>query len=164
MRTITKNVYKFDELTHEVQQKVIDSYKNDDWLHDHCLWEGERSLEAYCEHFNVKLKDYFLCPFNRCYAQVEVSNKNFRGLKLKDCEFMRDYMPTGYCLDQDFFLEFYNEFKSTGDALRAFKHGLEYGIDAIKRDCEYQYEDENILARIESNDHEYFEDGELFTD
>lgn len=56
MRTITKNVYTFDELSEDAKKKAIEAYKiNADYP-----WNKENrdSLEAFCKLFNVKASDW----------------------------------------------------------------------------------------------------------
>lgn len=159
MRTMTVNVYTIDEVSPELKAKILDNFRNDSSLCEWALDDGMRSMKAYCEHFGVKLKDWQIGAYSHSYAITDADNHHFRGLKLKACD--REFMPTGYCIDWDFFSEFYDEFKRTGDAKKAFEYGLEYGVNAIVRDCEGCYEDDSIIASIEANEYEFLEDGSI---
>lgn len=161
MRQQTISLYTFSELTEEAKEKAIQDYRESPYIDEFALQEGIKSLKAYCEHFGVELEDYSIGAFHRSYAKTDASNAHFRGLKLKDCD--PDLMPTGYFIDQDFFLAFYDNFKRTGDALGAFNHGLELGIDAIINDAEHCYSDEYIIDMIEANEYEFLPTGEIYS-
>ncbi len=134
MRTITVNVYEFQELPLETQRKVLEEMSNDSSLCEWALDDGIRSLKAYCEHFGVTLKDWSIGAYCHSYAITDAENHHFRGLKLKDCD--KELMPTGFCIDWNFFSQFYDEFQRSGNAKLAFEHGLACGVEAIVRDCE----------------------------
>ncbi|HSH66704.1 MAG TPA: hypothetical protein VLB84_13145 [Bacteroidia bacterium] len=159
MRTKTINIYAFEELPKETKQAVIENFRNDPHLCQFALEDGIRSMKAYCDHFGVNLKDWQIGAYCRAYAITDADNYHFRGLKLKACD--REFMPTGYCIDWDFFSVFYDEFKRTGDAKQAFEYGLGNGIRAIVKDCESCYEDEYIIETIEANEYEFLEDGSI---
>ena len=159
MRTMTVNVYQFDELPDDIKANVIENFSQDPTLCDWALEDGIRSMKAYCEHFEVNLKDWQVGAYCRSYSITDADNAHFRGRKLKD--FDPDYMPTGYSIDWNFFGEFYEEFKRTGDAKAAFEYGLERGLGAIERDCEGCYEEDSIIAMIEANEYEFLQDGTL---
>jgi hypothetical protein len=89
---------------------------------------------------------------------TDASNEHFRGRKLR--EFNRDHMPTGYCLDCALWMTFYDVFKATGDAKRAFKDAMQQGFIDWQNDLEFQDSDEYIDETIEANEYEFFENGE----
>lgn len=159
MRTMTLNVYTIDEVSPELKEKIIDNFRNDSSLCEWALEDGLRSMKAYCEHFGVTLKNWKIGAYSHSYAITDAENHHFRGLKLKTCD--REYMPTGYCIDWNFFSEFFDEFKRTGDSKLAFEHGLACGVEAIVRDCESCYEEDSIIANIEANEYEFLEDGTI---
>lgn len=159
MRTKTIAIYEFSELPEDIQAQVIENFKQDHTLCEWALEDGIRSLKAYCEHFGVTLREWSIGAYQHSYAITDAENSHFRGLKLKNCD--EEYMPTGYCIDWEFFSRFYGEFKSTGNAKEAFEYGLAMGIEAIVRDAEECYSDESIIAMIEANDYEFLECGGL---
>jgi hypothetical protein len=55
---------------------------------------------------------------------------------------------------------FYDKFKSTGDALRAFNHALDAGFDAWRSDWEDAYSDESIADFLRANEYEFTAGGD----
>ena len=89
---------------------------------------------------------------------TDAENSNFRGLKLRDVT--RDNTPTGYCLDCALWFTFYDEFKRTGDALRAFNEAIDAAVAEVVADMEYQYTDESVDEMLTINEYEFLENGE----
>lgn len=55
MKTITTNLYKFEELTEEAQEKVMSNFEYD---YSHCLDEAVESLKKFCDELGIVLHDY----------------------------------------------------------------------------------------------------------
>ena len=162
MRTQTISLYTFEELPDTVKAKVIEGYRNgiDYTEYEHELDEGFASIEAFCEHFGVKVKECSINAFSHAYITTTAEQDNFRGIKLSSID--RDYMPTGYYLDCDLWETFHDDFKDTGNAKYAFECALEAAINAIQQSCESYYEDDSIIARLEANEYEFLECGEIY--
>ncbi len=160
MRTIQVDIFPFEELNEQAQQHAIQEYR--EGMHDH-LWldAGIRSLQAFCEHFNIKINDWSIGLHSRPYVKTDSAPAHFRGLKLKSLD--RDYMPTGYCIDCDFFMSFYDAFKLTGDAFDAFNHAISCGVRAIVSDLEHEQSDECISEQLINNEHEFLIDGTQYS-
>ena len=157
MRVIEQTIYQFDELSDKAKETARESFRD---LEYGWLVESRQSIEAFCAAFNVSLLDYSVgahYPF--CY-KTDASNANFRGKKLS--QFNRDYMPTGYCLDNTIWMAFYDEFRTTGDAKYAFNEALYAGFMSWREDMEYQTTDEYIDDYILENGYEFYENGKLF--
>jgi hypothetical protein len=155
MKTATVNIYKFEELSDDAKEKARQWWRTDldyPW-HDESL----ASIKTFCEFFGVKLTDWSIGAFTYYNYKTDATNENFRGLKLKN--FNRDNMPTGYCLDCDLWMTFYDEFKRTGDAKYAFIAALDAAFKAWRKDIEYQYSDEATDESIIMNEYEFFENG-----
>lgn len=159
-RTIKTTVYQYDELSEYAQEKARE------WMYRaHCdggiPWadEGIESAKAFCDHFGVKLTEWPIGPWESPTYSTNAENNHFRGVKLRDC--VRDHMPTGYCIDCDFFQSFYDEFKRTGDAKAAFDHGLWKGFLAIRDDMECRLSDESLADDIRANEYEFTEEGKM---
>ena len=159
MKTIQVNLYKFDELSDEAKQTAREWYTKDGIDYPFLQDAGE-SLKAFCSAFNVKIKDYSIGAFSHSWVKTDVNNSNFKGLKLKDVK--RDNMPTGYYLDNDLWVTFYDTFKNTGNALGAFNDAIEAWIKALLSDVEYQYTDEAIDENLRINEYDFTEDGEVY--
>lgn len=157
MRTATIELYKFDELSDDAKDIARNWYLQDieyPWFH-----ESIGSIKAFCDHFNVKIKDYSIGAFSPSYLTTDATNANFRCVKLKSIN--RDNMPTGYCLDCTLWQTFYDQFKRTGDALSAFNDAIDAAVDSIIKDAEYQYTNESVDEMLIINDYEFTIDGNI---
>ena len=156
MHTVTKTLYKYDELpTDEAKERARDWLRQDmDYA-----WsdEARQSIEAFCEHFGVNLIDWSVGPYSPIDYNTNAENEHFRGRKLRD--FDRDYMPTGYCLDCDLWNTFYDRLKDTGDAKAAFDDALYAGFKSWRDDMEWQLSDKAIEESLIANEYEFDEDG-----
>jgi hypothetical protein len=70
-------------------------------------------------------------------------------------------MPTGYCLDCDLWMTFYDEFKATSSAKKAFDKALWAGFIGWRNDMESQLEDDYIDEHMMMNEYEFTEDGDI---
>lgn len=158
MKTVTIELYKFDELSDDAKEKAREWYKTN--LDYPWLQESIGSIKAFCDHFGVSVKGYEIGAFWPSYLTTDATNSNFSGVKLKSID--RDYMPTGYCLDCALWQTFYDEFKRTGDALYAFKDAIDTAVREIVADIEYQYSDEAVDEMLTINEYEFTEDGKIY--
>ena len=156
MRTIEKTVYQFSELSDSAKEKARDWAKS---LGDLYGWSADSrdSIEAFCDHFGVKLKDWRVGPWLPIEYSTDAENHHFRGVKLSSID--RDYMPTGYCLDCDLWFTFHDEFKRTGNAKYAFEQALCVGFRSWREDWESAYEDAQIDDFLVANEYEFDEMG-----
>jgi hypothetical protein len=157
MRTETIEVFKFEELSDSAKETARNWYRQDlDFA-----WSDENldSIKAFCDHFGIHLKNWEVSPYSSPSYSVELANSNFRGLKLKD--FNRDNMPTGYCLDCDLWMTFYDQFKATGCAKTAFDAALWAGFIGWRNDMESQLSDESIDDNLIINEYEFLECGKF---
>ena len=158
VRTETLTLYKFDELPSEcAKERARETCRQ--WVSEDPAWgtENLESINAFCEFFGVKLKLGGLDHITRFTFSTDAENRHFRGRRLRD--FDRDYMPTGYCLDCDLWMTFYDEFKKTGDAKTAFNEALCAGFKAWRDDLEFQLDDESIDEFLAINEYEFDEYG-----
>lgn len=159
MRTETVTIYKFNELPEAAQQRAISDWRNVG--EPYVLWsEARASLEAFAEHFGVRIKDYSVGVWGNSYVETDAENRHFRGLKLRD--FDPDHMPTGYCADCSLWGTFYKHWKQTGDAMAAFNEAVDAWIRDVVADMKYQDSDEAISETLEANEYDFTEDGEIW--
>jgi hypothetical protein len=160
MRTETITLYNFDELPTDAAKERARE-KGRDWISNDPSWidESRQSIEAFCDHFGVKLIDWSIGAYCTIDYSTNAENHHFRGRKLS--QFNRDHMPTGYCLDCDLWMTFFDEFKRTGNAKAAFNDALYAGFKAWVDDLENQLEDEQIDEFLMINEYEFDEDGKL---
>lgn len=156
MRTIEKTIYQFEELSESAKENARSWYRNGmEWF-----WceESIASIKAFCDAFNVTLRDYSVdsCMFD---YSADFSNENFRGVKLRDAMKWRNETPTGYCLDCTLWITFADEFKRHGNAMAAFDAALYAGFRAWRDDLEYQESDDCIDENIAINEYEFDENG-----
>ena len=154
MRTITVNIYKFNELSDTAKENARQ------WWREHIDFDGtdeKHSIDKFCEHFGVRLIDWTVGAYCNIDYRHDASNENFRGLKLKD--FSHDHMPTGYYLDCDLWQTFYTVFKNTGDAKQAFDEALDAGFRGWRADMEYRLTDEAVDEDLEAYEYEFDENG-----
>ena len=175
MRTIEKNIYKFNELSDEAKEKAISKFMENESY----FWGDDaiRSLEGFINHFCGKLNDYeidWLEPYSN-NIRFELSEGKFSGGELRMViESMGSYDPktlkghgdckfTGYIMDEPL----------TDGARKAFFNGerdirelIEAGIKewqiATQADAEYQYSSANFEELCESNEWEFYVDGSIF--
>jgi hypothetical protein len=156
MRTETRTIYKISELpTERAKERARDWWRNTAEF----VWmdESRESIEAFCKHFGVTLKDWSVGAYSHYDFNTDAEQRHFRGLRLRD--FDRDAMPTGYCLDCSLWMTFYDEFKRTGDAKAAFEGALHEGFADWTKDLEGQLEDDYIDETLEVNGFEFDENG-----
>jgi hypothetical protein len=158
MRTIAKTVYNFDELSDSAKKRACIDWRTSAAFQ--YAWDEEslQSIREFCDAFGVKLKNYSAETWGACYAHTDATNANFRGLKLRDVD--RDNMPTGYCLDCDLWMTFYDEFKRTGSALKAFEEALGAAVRAWRDDREHQESDDHVADFLAMNEFEFTENGQ----
>lgn len=156
MRTIEIKVYKFNELTERVKDRVRDSFRSRGDLFG---WDAEwqDSLRAFCDKFGVKIKEYNV-GYRGTDITTDAENNHFRGIRFKDID--KDESLTGYCGDSAFLYPFSDEWKRSGSALVAFKHALYEGLKEWENDRDHAYSDEAIDEFIEINEYEFTEDGD----
>ena len=159
METVEITVYSFDELSDEAKEKARAWWT--DGL-DYPWWKDtQESIRAFVEHFGASVKDWSLgSGSGRDYIKTDITPAHFRGRQLKDYD--REYMPTGYCLDNDLWTTFYDEWKQTGDPAYAFQQAIEATICAVQNDIDYQYSNECVDENLRANEYRFTEDGKFF--
>lgn len=157
MRTETIEIFKFDELSDTAKEKARDWYRSQADFH----WsdEAQDSINAFCNHFGIRLTQWNVQPYSLPDYSAEYFNSHFRGLKLKD--FSRDHMPTGYYLDCTLWMTFFDQFKATGCAKNAFDAALWAGFIGWRDDMESQLSDEYIDEHLLINEYEFTENGNI---
>lgn len=156
MRTEKVTVYKFNELSDATKERARNWYRNLG-IDNICDDESMESIKAFCDRFGTRLIEFDL---DHLWFRSTATQETFRGVKLR--RFNRDHMPTGYCMDADLWQTFYDTFKATGDARRAYDDAIYAGLRAWRDDREHQNSDEYIDEMLTINEYEFTEDGEFF--
>ena len=155
MRTIQTNIFEFDELSEAAKENARSWYREGQtffWFDDYLA-----SINIFCAEFGVKVTDYALGDGRGCFIDTDATNANFRGLKLAD--YNKESTPTGFCADSDLRYPFFDTFKTTGDALQAFKDAIESIQHTIRRDIEASNSDEQVDENLSINDYEFTSEG-----
>lgn len=159
MKTISLTIYSFDELDDAGKERAISDWRNSgtDYFY---IDDAINSMKTFCQFFGVTVKDYEIGTCSYSYVDTNAENRHFRGLKLR--QFSPDNMPTGYCGDYPLWNTFYNVFKASGDALRAFNDAIDAWVKDTVRDMEYQESDEYIAEHLTANEYRYTADGRVY--
>lgn len=159
MRTVELEVVYFNELSDSAKDKARDWYREgsefpffDEYL---------ASIRAFCEKFNVTLKDWEIGYSRSAHLTTDAQTSNFRGYKLKDAKKLAGHGLTGFCGDE-IAEHFYAEFKESGDAFYSFQQALEQMLITIQRDVEGYYSDESIDEMLEINGYEFYPNGKIY--
>lgn len=158
METVQIDVFTFDELSEEAKEKAREWWRADCGF----AWSDESrgSIEAFCDHFDVRLKNWEVCPYSSPIYSTDAENRHFRGLRLSQVD--RDAMPTGYCLDATLWITFHDQFKKTGDAKGAFDAALWEAFKAWRDDMEWQLSDECVDELLTINEYQFEESGKFW--
>jgi len=157
MEVVELQIFQFHELDDQAKRNARDWYRTNSeypWFD-----EAKQSLNAFCDHFNVTLRDWNLGDVTG-YVKTNAEQSHFRGIKLSKQD--RDAMPTGLWLDCELFAHFYDEFKRTGDAKGAFDDALHNFVRAVSRDVEYYYSDESADENMETNMWTFTAEGKFY--
>jgi hypothetical protein len=158
MKTVELNIYSFDELSDAAKDKARQWYRETIDFG----WDSESidSIKTFCNHYGVRLTNWSIganCPYS---YDIDYPPSTFRGLKLKDVD--RNAMPTGYCLDCTLWFTFYDTFKATGCAAKAFEAALDQAFKDWRADMESQLEDQYADEYLIANDYQFTENGTIF--
>jgi len=187
MRTIETKVYPFNELSEEAKENAINNIRDLDhdfaeWAIDDCsLFEPkERDLEVLLGKdysfplFKNNRKDIYFDNFLECHKAIEITNDAhfFKWLnipkrlanKLEYEIYTPKYRNSTTKIEFNHYKQ--NDFTDIeqdylGKAIKKFECHIQYVLNRIKTDIEYQYSDEGIIDRIEGNGYEFTENGKL---
>lgn len=81
MKTIEVKIYSFDELTEDAKKVAIENYKNNNLTFDFIYNDAEKTVEAFCEAFNVKIGRHSWLDCNTSHIDDDILNLN--GLRLR---------------------------------------------------------------------------------
>ena len=157
MQVVELQIFNFHELDDQAKNRAREWHRCSieyPWYD-----EAKDSLKAFCDHFNVTVKDWSLGDM-RGYVKTDAEQRHFRGIKLSEQD--RDAMPTGLWLDCELFMHFYDEFKRTGDAKAAFDDALHNFVKAVANDVEYFYSNESVDEHIETNMWTFTKEGKYY--
>jgi hypothetical protein len=188
MRVIKRNIYTFDELSKEAQEKAItnirDSYYeyNDfaQWAIDDCalLEPNEKELvEILKSEYDFPLiknnrKVYYDLDHDELNIKeaMEIQNSThflkWLGLNIRlidKCDYT--ILENSISFSNQSFIDFTKlEEKALLSAQSKFKKHCKEIFNRIKNDYEYRFTDEAIIDDIKSNDYEFYSNGQRYTE
>jgi hypothetical protein len=192
MQTITKhvNVYSFNELSDDIKQEVINNWR----VNDEYFWDSENagSLNAFCDIFNIKVKEYeygyhnyINVSFNLDDDIMELSflklhkhliNNYYRDIfkpkyyyknskkRLSKIQLKNDCVLTGYCADNSILQPMYDFLKKpyNTDFERLLNDCLNNWLNSCRHDYDFWNSAECIIDEIESNDYQFLGNGNIY--
>ena len=161
MRVLSFNVFSFNELSEEAQNKAWQSYINSNYFDYHWVDEGIKSIRAFAGAFGINLKDYEISTYGRSFISTDAHNDAFRGISFDKAIKMIDTNEDGYCVYYDMKKAFIDSVKGNGNIKGAFEDAIEAGLKSIKADMEHQETFEYYKDMVDSNAYEFYEDGSL---
>jgi hypothetical protein len=177
--TITKTLYKFEELPADIQERIVSRWRdgdhdmpwNDEW------WQSLVEFQSY--PMPIKVKDWDVSPFSYTYVTTTTTDDDVAALsgvrawkwlvnngwqklahppKGQSCPF------TGYCGDENL-LDPLRGALANPLAITSledvFKDACNTWAKAWSQDMEYWYSDECIREEIAANEYEFEADGTL---
>lgn len=192
MRTIRTKVYKFDELSEQAKQTVIEEVRNEyyeyndfaNWAVDDCaLFEPKEKelIELFGEDYNFPLikntreSIYFDTEKNRfldCAKAMQITNKKqfllWLGIDIEDEAFENIYFEiiTPNYRNESTEIAFDDYDERFGDIIdmaeEKFNSLIRDIIDRIEADIDYRFTDKAIIEDIEANDYEFLSNGKKY--
>ena len=191
MKTISINVYSFNELTEEAKQNAIESVRNSyyeyndfgRWAVDVCaLFEPtEKELvellgDSYVFPLIENTRDSIYFDTDARYAYLDcakamvITNREYfllwLGIPISAQEKIeyRITTPYGRYNSTEIEFEYPEELEDVVNAAtEKFKEHIQSILYNIKQDIVYRFSDEAIIEEIIANEWEFLEDGELYT-
>jgi len=166
MKTISLNLYTFDELTPEAQEKATNDYNNSPYFQWAWSDENIETIRKALAYFNYRLNDYTFDPFGHSSISIAPNNIH-KASKIKDFDLEElvegDCPFTGYYLDEVFCdpLRDYTE-KPTATSLdELLKKCVALCVKAIEEEMLYQTTKEYFAELSEGNDYTFEADGTM---
>ena len=191
MRTETINIYKFDELSKETQQKAIENYRSK-YQGVYYAWDNENqdTLKTFLDlflaevkrHGNVKtnydhgltglrlkkwiINNFWTCIYKPKYYSKYIKNENKYRSRYSKIQWEWDNCSlTGYCMDNDIIQPLIDYIRTPKNDSYELDDVLTWCYEAFQRsvekDHEWQDSDEYIIEEINTNDYEFHEDGTM---
>lgn len=172
MKTKQISIYQFSELSDHAKQLAKDKFACDE---GYC-WSAEMldSIKALAAHFSGRVKDYQLDWFDSMPSSMDFDMPDMEPAEIEsrlsklgtfNPETLRgngDCKLTGYCGDEDAIDAFRKAWnKGEHDLTALMDAAYETWIKAAQADCASQYTDEQFGEFCDSNNYEFYEDGEM---
>ncbi|MHB8362437.1 MAG: hypothetical protein ACYDBX_02355 [Patescibacteria group bacterium] len=158
MRTISVNIYKFNELSDEVKQKVIDKwYENEDY--PHISSDLTESIKAQLEHHNINYQNLEVL-YSLSYSQGDglcfVGNFTYKDIDYTIIPNNRYfYAKSVHIVNESDYTDFDTEFGQLYLQICKETEKEGYGI------LDYRMNFDEFNELCEANNYEFYEDGKM---
>jgi hypothetical protein len=189
MKTINLKLFSFNELPENIQDRIVQNWRNDD---QYC-WSDDNadSLNAFCDIFRIKIKDYDYGYRNYINANYYIDDDilNLSGIRLatylwnnykkhlfkgryyskrgkhrySKIQIESDCVLTGFYLDNALIYPIIDFMNKPTqlDFSQLLQESLESWLDCCRKDYEYWLSKECIVDDILANEHLFLCNGEL---
>ena len=165
MRTITKTLYKFNELSEDAQEKALMHYQASGEQY-HWADEALQSLKEFADALNVRLANYEIDWLGGTCPSFATTDNDEHALDAEDAQQVikngQDAKWTGYCADcacADGFKEAWEA--GEREASELFQAGFATWLKDTQADAEHQFSYEGYADFADANELEFYEDGTL---
>lgn len=156
MKTKTIQVFSFDELSKDVQRKVVNKIsENMDF--SFIYQEALDCLYDFLGLFDVAKKDIRLSVGDPDYCYATITNDNLKYWNKKRVNQLTD--NTGVCYGIDLVDNLKLMFNSTGNLRVSLVFALDNLSENLKLEYQFYYSLENIREYINNNDLDFLENG-----
>lgn len=172
MKTVTVEIFEFNELSDKAKQTAIGRYR-EKYLDLSFIWDdGKATVKAFCEVFNIRTtKQYWTEPYldNIDDDILELTGSELRDYiveKIPEKYLVRgECLLTGMCYDVDMLSPIW-DFMESSSSQYNYEELIQdcfYQLEQVlKADDEYQYSDEAISETIEANAYQFTIDGNFY--
>lgn len=156
-------IYKFDEASRELKDKIIENFDCEGFIYEHCMSERIDTLKKLAMYLNLELDYSISCvPSRGEFIKFDTKNDDVDNLwgDLKELS-KQDCPLTGCCYDHDL-LDYFKIDNGHYEAIDALNEAASKYIESIHKEYESMLTDEYIRNMCESNEYEFTEDGKLY--
>jgi len=152
MKTVTLNIFKFDELSETAKNKAVESFRESMEYNDECVFENLTDLLV-----AIGFDEDVEIEYSLDYSHIPFANVVSGGFNKKDLTKARKNYG-GEKVVELFDLIENSEIERT-DLLEAIN---KFVFSMIESDFEYYYSTESIIEEIEALEMDFFENGTSF--
>lgn len=152
--TIEIKIYKYDEASPELQEKIRENFCNTGFLFDNNIEEIVDSLKALNKILGTSL-DYSISCFGDRGDFIQLKGLDLDSLESLTALNQKDCPLTGVFYDH---LVIESAIKAISDESEYLDDVLHY----VYKECEYLVSHEAISEMCESNEYEFTEDGKIY--
>jgi len=156
MEKVEIEIFSFDELEEKAKAKAREVFRAT-WEYPY-FKENMASLEAFVQHLGGRVLKYSLGDTQHPFVKTTIEPKDL--FHIKQSNFKRDYMPTGYIADCYLWEAFHDNFDYGGH--HAFLYAIDSFIRFVAFDVEDYFSDSNIDETLILNEYYFLADGSRY--